>query len=112
MVPKSMKSPKGKKTGNGAEPASFPLRVACVDMGSNAIRFLAAEFSDETEYTVLASERRAVRLGHSVFLSGVLLESWTLKQKANLFSKLFDRKISLRFLGEEQPIEKGRHDGD
>jgi len=44
--------------------------------------------------------------------AGVLLESWTLKQKANLFSKLFDRKISLRFLGEEQPIEKGRDDGD
>ena len=67
-----MTSSKGKKTGSGAEPAGFPLRVACVDMGSNAIRFLAAEFSDETEYTVLASERRPVRLGHSVFLSGVL----------------------------------------
>ena len=37
--------------------------------------------------------------------AGVLLEAWTLKQKANLFNKLFDRKISLRFLGEEQPIE-------
>ena len=44
--------------------------------------------------------------------AGVLLESWTLKQKANLFSKLFDRTISLRFLGEEQPIEKGRDNGD
>ncbi len=41
-----MTSSKGKKTGNGAEPASYPLRVACVDMGSNAIRFLAAEFSN------------------------------------------------------------------
>jgi exopolyphosphatase/guanosine-5'-triphosphate,3'-diphosphate pyrophosphatase len=44
--------------------------------------------------------------------AGVLLESWTLKQKANLFSKLFDRRISLRFLGEEQPIEEGSDDGD
>ena len=72
MARSMMTSSKGKKTGSGAEPAGFPLRVACVDMGSNAIRFLAAEFSDETEYTVLASERRPVRLGHSVFLSGVL----------------------------------------
>jgi exopolyphosphatase/guanosine-5'-triphosphate,3'-diphosphate pyrophosphatase len=37
--------------------------------------------------------------------AGVLLEGWTLKQKANLFEKIFDRKIRLRFLGEEQPIE-------
>ena len=51
---------------------SFPLRVACVDMGSNAIRFLAAEFSEEGIYTTLAGERCPVRLGHSVFLSGVL----------------------------------------
>jgi exopolyphosphatase/guanosine-5'-triphosphate,3'-diphosphate pyrophosphatase len=34
--------------------------------------------------------------------AGVLLEGWTLRQKANLFSKLFDRKISIRFVGEEQ----------
>ena len=33
--------------------------------------------------------------------AGVLLEGWTLRQKANLFSKIFDRKISLRFVGEE-----------
>ncbi|MCG6947377.1 MAG: Ppx/GppA family phosphatase [Acidobacteria bacterium] len=52
--------------------AAFPLQVACIDMGSNAIRFLAVEFSDENEYTTLAAERRPVRLGHSVFLSGVL----------------------------------------
>jgi exopolyphosphatase/guanosine-5'-triphosphate,3'-diphosphate pyrophosphatase len=72
MVSKSMKSTKRKTMASGAEPASFPLRVACVDMGSNAIRFLAAEFSTETEYVPLASERSPVRLGHSVFLSGVL----------------------------------------
>jgi exopolyphosphatase/guanosine-5'-triphosphate,3'-diphosphate pyrophosphatase len=48
----------------------FPLRVACVDMGSNAIRFLAAEFTSGTEFTVLESERCPVRLGHGVFLSG------------------------------------------
>jgi len=50
----------------------FPVRVACVDMGSNAIRFLAAEFSDESEYEVLAGERVPIRLGHGVYLSGRL----------------------------------------
>jgi exopolyphosphatase/guanosine-5'-triphosphate,3'-diphosphate pyrophosphatase len=67
-----MTNSKGKEKGREAEAASFPLRVASVDMGSNAIRFLAAEFSSETEYVPLMSERRPVRLGHSVFLSGVL----------------------------------------
>jgi len=41
-------------------------------MGSNAIRFVAAEFNSEREYEVLASDRRAVRLGHGVYLSGRL----------------------------------------
>jgi exopolyphosphatase/guanosine-5'-triphosphate,3'-diphosphate pyrophosphatase len=50
----------------------FPLRAACVDMGSNAIRFLIAEFTSESDYQVLASERLPVRLGHGVFLSGRL----------------------------------------
>ena len=50
----------------------FPLRVACVDMGSNAIRYLAAEFQTEGEYRVLEAERAPVRLGHGVYLSGRL----------------------------------------
>ena len=54
------------------EDVSFPLRVACVDMGSNAIRFLAAEFSDEHDYATLESERVPIRLGHGVYLSGRL----------------------------------------
>jgi len=37
--------------------------------------------------------------------AGLLLEGWTLKRKAVLSSKLFGRTISLRFLGEEQPME-------
>ncbi len=72
MARSMMTNSKGKKKARKEEAASFPLRVACVDMGSNAIRFLAAEFSNETEYVPQASERRPVRLGHSVFLSGVL----------------------------------------
>lgn len=67
-----MPSNKRKKKKSEDPKVSYPLRVACVDMGSNAIRFLAAEFSEEGAYTTLAGERRAVRLGHSVFLSGVL----------------------------------------
>jgi exopolyphosphatase/guanosine-5'-triphosphate,3'-diphosphate pyrophosphatase len=50
----------------------FPLRVACVDMGSNAIRFLACEFSSEAASEVLVAERSPVRLGHGVYLSGRL----------------------------------------
>ena len=49
-----------------------PPRVAAVDVGSNAIRFLAAELPPDGELRVLASERRPVRLGHGVYLSGRL----------------------------------------
>lgn len=45
----------------------FPLRVAGVDVGSNGIRFLAAEFSGPDQCRLLASERVALRLGASVF---------------------------------------------
>lgn len=55
-----------------ATPPALPVRLACVDMGSNAIRFMAAEFTGDREWTVLASERSAVRLGHGVYLSGKL----------------------------------------
>ncbi len=67
-----MKNSKKTKKGSVDEAVTFPLKVACVDMGSNAIRFVAANFSSELDYSVLASERCAVRLGHSVFLSGRL----------------------------------------
>jgi exopolyphosphatase/guanosine-5'-triphosphate,3'-diphosphate pyrophosphatase len=55
-----------------AAPPSFPLRVGGIDVGSNAIRFLAAEFTAPKEYRVLAESREPVRLGHEVFLSGKL----------------------------------------
>lgn len=54
------------------EAASFPLRVAAVDVGSNAIRFVAAEFTGPATRTVLDEERVGVRLGHDVFLTGKL----------------------------------------
>ena len=63
--------PKSRKDAPAAD-AAFPIRVAAIDVGSNAIRFLAAEFASLAEYQVLAEERVPVRLGHDVFLTGKL----------------------------------------
>jgi len=52
----------------------FPLRIGAVDVGSNAIRFLAVEFTDPENWVVLDSQRVTVRLGHSAFLTGRLDE--------------------------------------
>jgi exopolyphosphatase/guanosine-5'-triphosphate,3'-diphosphate pyrophosphatase len=43
-----------------------------VDTGSNAIRFLIAEFTGPTDFETLVYERVPVRLGHQVFLTGRL----------------------------------------
>lgn len=67
-----MATPHAPSNGSAVEGVGFPLRVACVDMGSNAIRFLAAEFGTENDFTRLAAEREPVRLGHGVYLSGRL----------------------------------------
>ncbi len=48
----------------------FPFRVAAIDVGSNAIRFVAAEFVTADAWVEL--ERVPVRLGHGVFLTGHL----------------------------------------
>lgn len=58
--------------GKGAD-HRYPLRCAAVDIGSNAIRFCAAEFTAPGTYTVLESIRSPVRLGHGVFLKGRLV---------------------------------------
>ena len=50
----------------------FPFRIGSVDTGSNAIRFIVAEFTGPREYRTLAYERVPVRLGHQVFLTGRL----------------------------------------
>lgn len=55
-----------------AETRGFPVRAGAVDVGSNAIRFLAAEFSAPAKYSVLDQIRTPVRLGHDVFLTGRL----------------------------------------
>jgi len=52
----------------------FPLRVAAIDAGTNAIRFVVAEFVDPTHWTELEYQRVPVRLGRSTFLTGSLAE--------------------------------------
>jgi exopolyphosphatase / guanosine-5'-triphosphate,3'-diphosphate pyrophosphatase len=54
--------------------ARFPVTVAAIDIGSNAIRFAVAEFATPTSYEVIREERVPVRLGHDVFLSGRLAD--------------------------------------
>ncbi|HVN75958.1 MAG TPA: Ppx/GppA phosphatase family protein [Thermoanaerobaculaceae bacterium] len=54
------------------EEQEFPVRVACIDVGSNALRFLAVEFQDPDHYRLVEQDRAAVRLGHDVFLTGRL----------------------------------------
>lgn len=51
---------------------AYPLRVGAVDVGSNAIRFVAAAFEAPGRHRELAYERVPVRLGHSAFLTGEL----------------------------------------
>ncbi len=50
----------------------FPIRVASIDIGSNAIRFLATEFYDHNNHNIIYSERAPLRLGQSVFSAGAL----------------------------------------
>lgn len=51
---------------------TFPLDVAAIDTGSNAIRLLVARFTAPGRWTPLLEERIPVRLGHQVFLRGKL----------------------------------------
>src|SRR6185369_4464984 len=58
----------------GETVASFPLRVGAIDVGSNAIRFMAAEFTAPHRFDVLDQIRCPVRLGHDVFVTGRLAD--------------------------------------
>ncbi len=48
----------------------MPERVAAIDVGTNAIRFFAAESDGAGGFHVIGENRLAVRLGHGVFSSG------------------------------------------
>ncbi len=54
--------------------ASFPVRVAAIDAGSNAIRLVVADFAGPARYEVVVRRRVPVRLGHRVFTEGELDE--------------------------------------
>ena len=49
-------------------------RVAAIDAGSNAIRFVVADFDGPLSYTVVHKVREPIRLGHNVFTQGGLDE--------------------------------------
>jgi len=56
-------------------PGPYPIRVAAIDVGSNAIRFNAAEFLGPATWLDLEVQRLPVRLGHNTFQTGMLDES-------------------------------------
>jgi exopolyphosphatase / guanosine-5'-triphosphate,3'-diphosphate pyrophosphatase len=51
---------------------SYPLRIAAIDAGSNAIRHVVADFTGPTSWTVVDESRAPVRLGTGVEESGRL----------------------------------------
>ena len=52
----------------------FPARLAGIDIGSNAIRLVAAEFTNAVTFEIIEQLRLPVRLGRSVFDTGELSE--------------------------------------
>ena len=58
-------------TAHPGDPVST-TRLACVDTGSNAIRFQIADVGSDGAFDVVDFERVAIRLGHRVFLDGNL----------------------------------------
>lgn len=51
---------------------TFPLRVGGIDVGSNALRFLAVQVTAPGTFVPLHTDRAPVRLGHGAFVSGQL----------------------------------------
>lgn len=84
------------------QPLGFPLRVAAIDVGSNAFRFIAAEFSAPGRYTELSAERVPVRLGHSAFLTGELSASAIDKTVAGF--RRFRREIDRLGIGHVRAV--------
>jgi exopolyphosphatase / guanosine-5'-triphosphate,3'-diphosphate pyrophosphatase len=52
---------------SGRESATFPLRAAAIDVGSNAMRLLVGEFTGPESWVAVVQQRIPVRLGASVF---------------------------------------------
>ena len=66
-------------------------RVAAIDAGSNAIRFVAADFERTSSWEVVHKIREPVRLGRGVFTGGRLDER-TMDEAVRAF-RLFRRRI-------------------
>ena len=66
-------------------------RVAAIDAGSNAIRFVVADFDGPLSYTVIHRIREPIRLGHNVFTDGGL-DDETMDRAVEAF-RLFRRQI-------------------
>ena len=66
-------------------------RVAAIDAGSNAIRFVVADFDSTTSYTVVHRIREPIRLGHGVFTQGELDDDTM--DRASAAFRLFRREI-------------------
>jgi len=76
------------------ESAPFPVRVAAIDAGSNAIRFVVADFIGPDRYNVVHKIRQPIRLGHRVFTHAELDEE-TMAWAVAAF-RLFRREIDAR----------------
>jgi exopolyphosphatase/guanosine-5'-triphosphate,3'-diphosphate pyrophosphatase len=75
------------------------MRIAALDIGSNAIRYCVYEFQKGIEQpTLLEKNRYPVRLGKSVFLTGNL-DSKTIDEAIEAFKEI---KTRLQFLNVEQ----------
>jgi len=98
-TPGSKKKPNSAKDGQPLQALAFRFRCAAVDVGSNAVRPLAAGFSGPVTYQVLEELGSPAPLG----LKGkgdMLLEGWALKKRADLFQRTFG--LPVKFFKEER----------
>ncbi len=80
----------------------FPIRAAAIDVGSNAMRFLAAEFLDHSTWVDLEAQRVPVRLGHQTFVTGRLDEGAMTAAVATMAS--FRRSLDNLGIGEYRAV--------
>jgi exopolyphosphatase / guanosine-5'-triphosphate,3'-diphosphate pyrophosphatase len=63
----------------------FPVMLAAIDIGSNAIRLQVSEFYGLEQYSPIFSERFPIRLGKSVFFNGYL-DKKTIKEALSVMN--------------------------
>lgn len=82
--------------------STFPIRVAAIDVGSNAMRFIAAEFLNHSRWIDLEVQRVPVRLGHQTFVTGRLDEGTMSAAVATMSS--FRRSLDNLGIGEYRAV--------